>query len=361
MQFFLDTNVFYGDWFARGANFKYLFHFINNEGHDLLISKVVLQEAENIQNRELGSAIADAKRFLANATKLNGVEILPEPPNFCVEKYDLFSILKEKCQSVTVLDYESIPHSLVVNRALKRVRPFQQNEKGYRDTLIWLSLLDRLRTKPEEVIFISANKSDFLDPSAKPAAFHSDLRADIEGFPSTCLIQPYASLFDFVDKTIDKNDHALDHTKAEDAFGAYIEEQGAQFLMSMRPALISSLQKLLTPGVNALVNSSSIDADVFEGIEGFSVQSTSDLGKGDVYVSCEYDLRRVRITVSIPKSDYLLYRNEIEDGNRFFDTDIDGDQVKLTTVIRPYFTVSFIHNINDESSKDFSVDSFWLR
>lgn len=44
------------------------------------------------------------------------------------------------------------------SESVKRVRPFQQNEKGYRDTLIWLSLLDRLRTKPEEVIsFLRTN------------------------------------------------------------------------------------------------------------------------------------------------------------------------------------------------------------
>ena len=34
MKVFLDTNVFYNDWYMRNANFKYLFHYLNNEGHD---------------------------------------------------------------------------------------------------------------------------------------------------------------------------------------------------------------------------------------------------------------------------------------------------------------------------------------
>jgi hypothetical protein len=363
MLFFLDTNVFYGDWFARGANFRYLFHFINNEGHDLLVSKAVLQEAENIQARELASAVAEAKKNLVNASKLNGASIVAESPNFKIKKYDLLSILKEKVESVTVVDYQSIPHSVVVNRALKRIRPFQENEKGYRDTLIWLSLLDHLQSSlsSEIVAFISANKSDFLDPTAKPIAFHSDLLEDLESLPSACSIQPFISLFEFVDKSIDKHEHALDHTKAEDAFGTFIEEQGVAFLTTVRPTLVASLQSVLTPGVNALLNASSITAEVTEGIEDLDVLSTSDLGDGDVYVSCMYSLRRVQIAIRIPLNDYLLYQAQIESANKFYERDIEGDQIQLTTTIRPYFTVSFVHSVVDESSKDFSVDDFFLR
>ena len=47
MKVFLDTNVFHNDWFMNNANFKSLFHFLNNEVHELILSKLVVQEVEN--------------------------------------------------------------------------------------------------------------------------------------------------------------------------------------------------------------------------------------------------------------------------------------------------------------------------
>ncbi|MEW7849251.1 PIN domain-containing protein [Massilia aurea] len=52
MNIFLDTNVFYNDWFLNNANFRYLFHYLSNEDGNLLVSKLVCQEAENIRLRE---------------------------------------------------------------------------------------------------------------------------------------------------------------------------------------------------------------------------------------------------------------------------------------------------------------------
>lgn len=52
MLIYLDTNIFYNDWFLNQANLKYLFHFIANENSKLIISKVVCEEAENIQKKE---------------------------------------------------------------------------------------------------------------------------------------------------------------------------------------------------------------------------------------------------------------------------------------------------------------------
>ncbi|MCA6215519.1 DUF4935 domain-containing protein [Ideonella sp. B7] len=363
MKFFLDTNVFYGDWFLRNANFRYLFHFINNEGHELLVSRAVMQEAENIRNRDLHAAVSEVKKHLLSAAKLNGQPVATPEPTFCIEPYDLLEALRLKLDSVALVEYQSISHAVVVERALKRVRPFQENEKGYRDTLIWLSLLEHLSRLPagSEIVFISANKSDFYDPSSKTPAFHPSLQEDIDRLCPSVVIRPYLSLFDFVDKTIDKSEHALDHSRAEMSFGEYVEEQGVNFLESIQPQVISKLQSLLTPGAPALSNATSLSADVTEGIEDLDILSTSEVGGADVYVSCMYNLRRVEIKISIPESDYLVHRQKIEGSGWFYERDTDGTQVQLTTMIRPYFTASFVHNVNDLSSRDFTVDDFSVR
>ena len=53
MKVFLDTNAFYNNWFVDNANFKLLFHYLNNEEFDLLLSNLVAQEVNNIREREL--------------------------------------------------------------------------------------------------------------------------------------------------------------------------------------------------------------------------------------------------------------------------------------------------------------------
>jgi galactose mutarotase-like enzyme len=57
----------------------------------------------------------------------------------------------------------------VVKRAIKLVKPFTGQEKGYRDTLIWLSFLSYLKDNDIEgdVAFITNNKHDFFEVKEK--------------------------------------------------------------------------------------------------------------------------------------------------------------------------------------------------
>jgi hypothetical protein len=44
-------------------------------------------------------------------------------------------------------------HEQILERALLRKGPFQNHKDGYRDTLIWLSVLIRIRQNPAEYGF----------------------------------------------------------------------------------------------------------------------------------------------------------------------------------------------------------------
>ena len=359
MLFFLDTNIFYDDWFMQAAPYRYLFHFMNNNGHSLLLSRVVLQEAAQLQSRALADELAKAQKAIAKAARLNGIAVTKEDLTFTPTQYDLLATLAARVESVTVVDYESVSHSEMVERAIKRIRPFRENEKGYRDTLIWLSLLAylQLRKQSGTVVFISANKSDFFNSEAKQCEFHADLLTDLKKICPWC-VQPYASLHDFVDQTIDKNKHAIDYTKAEQAFGNYVEEEAQLFLATVSPQLISKLEERITPGTSSLHNTKSIDVDVWEGLEDFEVSSTMELGEGDVFIICLFDLRRVALIVSIPQSDYLANRSQFDIARNCFDGESHGGLFRFTSYVRPCFVVTLVYNTNDETSKDFSVSDF---
>jgi hypothetical protein len=80
----------------------------------------------------------------------------------------------------------SIPHSELVKRALRRRKPFSERGTGYRDSLIWITVLALLRRSEETVAFVTANSADF----AAGKALHPHLLEDVcaQGTASTQLL-----------------------------------------------------------------------------------------------------------------------------------------------------------------------------
>lgn len=361
MKIFIDTNVFWGDWFARNANLRYLFHFINNDNNELLISRLVIQEVENIRRREIAPAFNKAKKAISELERLHGSTLLVLPNDTSLSQYGFLAVLQDKVENLTIIEYEHIPQSIVVERALVCKRPFLEGEKGYRDTLIWLSLLDHIKKNDvtEEIAFITENSTDFFDPG-NPGSFHPDLISDVNTLTNHATVKPFKSLSSFVDSAIDKNEHAIDHSKFEEMFGEYIEQEGISFIASIHSIALKRLQARLLPGTNLFANVSAISAEIVEGIEDFEVISTSELSKTDVYIACEYDLRIVEIVVFIPTRDYEQHLIEIEDSGRFYDTEIMGNTVMLKTCIRPNFIASFTYNRQSDECAGFSISEFSL-
>ena len=93
-----------------------------------------------------------------------------------------------------VVPYPDVPHSDIAFRASRGIAPYHAGDKdGYRDTLIWLTVLDVATTNPDhEVWFVSNNVNDFGDPEVKkqgdadgdrtplPRPLHPQLRQDLE-------------------------------------------------------------------------------------------------------------------------------------------------------------------------------------
>jgi len=78
----------------------------------------------------------------------------------------------------TILPYPDVSHRDVTARALARRRPFDSlGHEGYRDALIWESVLAFARTLARErVVLVSRNSKDFADAAGD---LHADLRRDV--------------------------------------------------------------------------------------------------------------------------------------------------------------------------------------
>ena len=357
MKIYLDTNIFYKNWFLESPHFMYLFNFINNESHDLVISKLVIEEIENIRKREINSTIEKIEKefdFLNKRLKNNISLSIQDMVN---EPYSMEEVLKKSVYWLDLVDYNSVPQDEVVKRALHNIRPFQEEEKGYRDTLIWLSLLNYIKEKnsDDEIIFISSNKNDFYDKNKKETVFHSDLLKDLEEKGIKNKLVPYDSLYSFIKNTIDTDLHSFEHLNAD--FETFLEEEGEDYLKTydFRGKIVSTRSFQYTINFSQIFD---VEVDMFEGLEDPELLGIKKLDENSLYINYRYNLRRVILTLEVLKEEYIKNKSEID--QYFYDKEFYDEFAKITTVIRPYFDVSFIYNPKTETSSHYSVDWLYL-
>ncbi len=340
-----------------------MFHYLNNENEDLLLSELVVKEVENIRNRELEESVLEIERLVKKMEKLNSKKIKFSPDDLGVDIYDLNEILSNKVDWIDSINYESISQSLVVNRALKGTKPFTGQEKGYRDTLIWLSFLEYLKEKDinGEIIFITNNKSDFFEVKKKKIRFHPDLQKDIDEYGIKAKITPYLNLYDFVNDKIDKDDHAIDKLALINELDDFFIDETDDYLEGMKNSQLSELfsTNLFSDRLTDVLD---IDVVNWDGVEDPEIHSVSKLSGDDVYISCYYEMRGINMTISIDEVEYNQHMEEIESLHEFIEVEIDkiNGIAKLLFGFRININASFIYDIKDEAPRELSVEYFNL-
>lgn len=169
MKIVFDTNILYDDFFLKRAQIVDICETARQYNIEVYIPEVVYDEiinqyGEKIDEieKEIDSSVRKVRSIstsLSLENIINGVtkkQLLDEYP----------SILDKRLEEldIKILPYPSISHKDIVARDLKRRRPFQKSGKGYRDALIWetiLSIVDDNGENPD-VIFINKNTHDFL-------------------------------------------------------------------------------------------------------------------------------------------------------------------------------------------------------
>lgn len=357
---FLDTNIFYNDWFLNSANLRYLFHYISNEDCTLLISNIVSQEIENIHQRELSSLRDELIRQWKKLKKLND-QVLDLKTETLDIVYDFKKLLSEKCESVIFIPYADVPHDLLVQKALHIQKPFLEGEKGYRDALIWISLLKFLSSNgiKENVAFITNNKTDFLSTSEKGLCLHPHLEHDVRLLGVEAELIAYDSLFRFVDAHIDKSAHSVDYAKTKYIAEEFLEERAIDYLENSSVNLVKVA--FIEAGINtAIVNEIlTIDVDVMEGVEGLELLTHETFDRSNVFLYFDYDLRIVYLNFKFPISAYFSNKEVMD--TQLLNVEIDDTYANAGIPLRVYLQASCIFNPIAEEFTNFSVVKFSCR
>lgn len=188
MNIFLDTSVLYKDPFWKGNFFNELIEIVKEKEINLYISNIVLMELEHNYKKIIDQEIIKLDKVneqinqynieISNLTTINLEESLKNLNEF----YDQLI----KGGTIKILDYSNDMLPEIVQRAIKRKKPFTENKTELKDTIIWLTYVDFAeKYKLSDCILLTSNISDFCDTEkAKENIFeiHSELQKDSKRF-----------------------------------------------------------------------------------------------------------------------------------------------------------------------------------
>ncbi len=210
MKIIIDSNALIPHYyFLQGSNFELIKKFIkHNPETSLVLPKIVLEEVTNKYRKHLEEDYKNCQKlYIKFINKFPRTNLIKEPFNLDINEesrnynYFLTTDIKEDF-NLEIFDYCQISHERIVNRAILHKKPFdEKSEKGYRDSLIWESILDIAQKAEDEVVFITNNKKDFL--SGETTDLHPELIADLEAINIPLeKIRVFKSIGDFVKEFI---------------------------------------------------------------------------------------------------------------------------------------------------------------
>ena len=174
MKIIIDTTVFAHGFSSDTGDVRLLRDLLRRTHVELCIPAIVIEEAANLVRR----SIKEADSKLAALRRLTG-------DDKAYAKLDLNNELGAYKKSVDlllrdlgarVLPYPTVSHEELAAKAVIHDKPFASDGRGYRDALVWFSLLEVAKSCDEEICFISANTKDFCDDNKD---LHSDLTRDL--------------------------------------------------------------------------------------------------------------------------------------------------------------------------------------
>jgi hypothetical protein len=321
--------------------------------------EVVCSEVDGKFNSELLNL---RNQFKDSVKRINSFipKKIANDPNLFNVNYSFKQELEKITDNTVFISYNEIQNTELVNRAINKVRPFQNEDKGFRDTLIWLSLIEYLKKKKhtEKVAFINNNPKDFYDRDK--TGLHPDLLTDLARLEIKNEFVIYHSIKEFIDKEVDKEHNTYNPNQILDNFinesEDQIENQISFYINSQTAKAMQLILKSSVGELNDIPYITGFDFIINEGIEDPDLLSWSLTTGNDLYLELYLNLRRVEFNFSIPKIVYSE-RKEYFDNN-FYNIETDQDKTNLSIMKRPHLNVSFIFRVKDKEVTDLVINSF---
>jgi predicted nucleic acid-binding protein len=164
LRIVIDANIFCGDYYLRGSNFRVLLDGLTLLPGTLAVPEVVIDEVVNRYREDLEELILKERDTRAAVSKLLSDPKQAQPLTIDVsnQTQSYREYLESSINRVgKILPYPNIAHKKIVERDLARRKPFKRDGSGYRDFLLWETLRSQMLWGSERIVFLTNNPKDF--------------------------------------------------------------------------------------------------------------------------------------------------------------------------------------------------------
>ena len=203
MHVVIDANIFIRANFGNSKQMELLLSESNMSTYEVCVPRLVIDEVVGAYSRMLEKQIQEANASLAKLAKSlsKGLDSPLKQLDLEKEIARFRETLKRTWirNRVITLNYPNTSHESLTRRAISRRRPFNAKGSGYRDALIWDTVV-KLAAKTDDQIILLSGDSDFCDPNG---LLHPDLVDNLKerGLPDDSIALS-RSLAEFIDKYI---------------------------------------------------------------------------------------------------------------------------------------------------------------
>lgn len=357
MIIFIDTNLIFGHWHLKNANFQYLLNYLENTRSILAVSEIVCNEVDNKFFNEMETLKINLKNNFKKSETLINKEFNLDQSFFEID-YSFKKLISEKTDNAEFFDYKNVENSEIVRRAIKKIKPFKEEDKGFRDTLIWLSFLEYVNTKSDnEIMFINNNSSDFFN--SDKTDFHDDLKNDLNDLKIEKNFKIYDSIKDFIDKEVGNKHKYTAHIIMEEFIypnESMIESMVEDYINSQSPNWFSDLLKNNSNAFQDLAYLASFKFHIIEGIEDPDLLNWEQIEENKFFGELNFFFRKVEIELKMPRIIYESRKSSFSESNFFIE--IGNQYVNLLAFRKICINISFNFDTNKIAVDNLDINMF---
>jgi hypothetical protein len=173
---FIDTSIVDGDYRLRSGGLLHLIRVCRMANLNIILPAVVLSDLVAHYRDDVERLMGQSQRLQDECDRYfysGGSVKIDFDGSSLVSSYRDWLYKRVKSLGISVGDYPLSSHNEIVERACARKKPFKEHDRGYKDTLMWLGILEYVKKRSGNVYLLSLDK-DFGE-----SALHQDLVDDL--------------------------------------------------------------------------------------------------------------------------------------------------------------------------------------
>jgi hypothetical protein len=241
MLLILDTTETSKDLLLGNIAFSVIPSLVSKGLIRFVVPKIVVEETINHSRKELEEALRSLGVFRRLSPSL--VETLPQiNVESCVQNYAETLSARLDELGAKQPGYEMLNVEALVTRALQGRKPFDPSgRRGFRDAIIWETVLHELNEFRQETVLVTRNTNDFGEDGELAADLRSDLLA--HGFPPD-LVCVSAGIAKCLSRHLEPRLNAVELEEGIQK-GASAVFNAMQFYESSKAAILTELNNLI--------------------------------------------------------------------------------------------------------------------